>query len=122
MGGLAREPFPGKLFARIRSRAVRAESSAAPLYPDPRGEPDLRREIAAYLAIARGIECSPSQIVVTGGLGSGPGVALPVLGLEGQKGLMEGPGFPFTRRGVGLARLSLGPIPGHREGVEVEYG
>jgi len=51
----ARETFPAKLFARIRSRAVRAESSAAPLYPDPRGEPDLRREIAAYLAIARGI-------------------------------------------------------------------
>ena len=70
MGVPAQETFPAKLFARIRTRAVRVESSVAPLYPDPRGEPDLRREIAAYLAIARGIECSPSQIVVTGGSGS----------------------------------------------------
>src|SRR5262245_7680825 len=40
MGVPAQETFPAKLFARIRSRAVRAESSAAPSYPDPRGEPD----------------------------------------------------------------------------------
>jgi GntR family transcriptional regulator/MocR family aminotransferase len=122
MGVPAQETFPAKLFARIRSRAVRAESSAAPLYPDPRGEPDLRREIAAYLAIARGIECSPSQIVVTGGFGSGLGLALRVLGLEGRKVWMEDPGFPFTRRGLELARLSLAPIPVDGEGVDVEYG
>jgi len=122
MGVPAQETFPAKLFARIRSRAVRAESSAAPLYPDPRGEPDLRREIAAYLAIARGIECSPSQIVVTGGFGSGLGLALRVLGLEGRKVWMEDPGFPFTRRGLELARLSFAPIPVDGEGVDVEYG
>jgi len=122
IGVPAQETFPAKLFARIRSRAVRAESSAAPLYPDPRGEPDLRREIAAYLAIARGIECSPSQIVVTGGFGSGLGLALRVLGLEGRKVWMEDPGFPFTRRGLELARLSFAPIPVDGEGVDVEYG
>src|SRR6476619_3021175 len=32
MGVPAQETFPAKLFARIRSRAVRAEASAAPLY------------------------------------------------------------------------------------------
>src|SRR5258705_2538644 len=97
MGVPARETFPAKLFARIRSRAVRAESSAAPLYPDPRGEPDLRREIAAYLAIARGIECSPSQIVVTGGFGNGLRVGLSWLGPSGGQGLVGGTGFPFPK-------------------------
>src|SRR5205085_12530217 len=77
---------------------------------------------AAYLAIARGIECSPSQIVVTGGFGSGLGLALRVLGLEGRKVWMENPGFPFTRRGLELARLSLAPIPVDGEGIDVEYG
>src|SRR5262249_57509727 len=65
MGVPAQETFPAKLFARIRSRAVRVESSAAPLYPDPRGEPDLRREIYAFFAIARGIQCSPSPILLS---------------------------------------------------------
>src|SRR3954447_21188457 len=56
MGVPAHEIFPAKLFARIRTRAVRAEMSAPAMYPDPRGELELRREIAAYLALARGIE------------------------------------------------------------------
>src|SRR5439155_5669375 len=50
------------------------------------------------------------------------GLALRVLGLEGRKVWMEDPGFPFTRRGLELARLSFAPIPVDGEGVDVEYG
>ena len=122
MGVPAQEAIPAKLFARIRSSAVRAELSAPAVYPDPRGELELRREIAAYLAIARGIECSPSQIIITGGFSSGLGLALRVLGLEGRKAWVENPGFPFTRRGLELARLSLVPIPVDADGMDVDYG
>jgi GntR family transcriptional regulator/MocR family aminotransferase len=122
MGVPAQATFPAKLFARIRSSAVRAESSAPPVYPNPRGELELRREVAAYLAIARGIECSPSQIVITGGFSSGLGLALRVLGLEGRKAWVENPGFPFTRHGLELARLSLVPIPVDADGIDVDYG
>jgi GntR family transcriptional regulator/MocR family aminotransferase len=122
MGVPAQETFPAKLFARIRARAVRAEASAPPQYPDPRGEPELRREIAAYLALARGVECLPSQIIVTAGYTGGLGLALRVLGLEGRKAWMEDPGFPFTRRGLELARLSLTPVPVDAEGLDVDQG
>jgi GntR family transcriptional regulator/MocR family aminotransferase len=122
MGVPAQSTFPAKLFSRIRSHAVRAESSAPAMYPDPRGELELRREIAAYLAIARGVECSPSQIIVTGGFGSGLGLALRVLGLEGRRAWMEDPGFFFTRRGLELARLSLVPIPVDDGGIDVDHG
>ena len=101
-------------------RSRRIERAA--IYPDPRGELELRREIAAYLAIARGIECSPSQIIITGGFSSGLGLALRVLGLEGRKAWVENPGFPFTRRGLELARLSLAPIPVDADGMDVDYG
>ncbi|OWJ69193.1 PLP-dependent aminotransferase family protein [Inquilinus limosus] len=122
MGVPAQSTFPAKLFARIRSHAVRAESSAPAMYPDPRGELELRREIAAYLAIARGVECSPSQIIVTGGFGGGLGLALRVLGVEGRRAWMEDPGFFFTRRGLELARLSLVPIPVDDDGIDVDDG
>ena len=122
MGVPAQEAIPAKLFARIRSSAVRAELSAPAIYPDPRGELELRREIAAYLAIARGIECSPTQIIITSGFSSGLGLALRVLGLEGRKAWIENPGFPFTRRGLELARLSLAPIPVDADGMDVDYG
>ena len=122
MGVPAQETFPAKLVARIRSSAVRAEMSAPAVYPDARGELELRREIAAYLAIARGIECAPSQIIITGGYSSGLGLALRVLGLERRKVWMENPGFPFTRHGLELAGLSLAPIPVDADGIDVGYG
>ncbi|MEW6644590.1 MAG: PLP-dependent aminotransferase family protein [Pseudomonadota bacterium] len=122
MGVPAEETFPATLLARIRSHAVRAEARAAPIYPDPRGEHELRREIAAYLAVARGIECSPSQIIITGGYSSGLGLALRALGLEGQTAWIEDPGFPFTRRGLELARLSLASIPVDANGIDVDHG
>lgn len=122
MGVPAHESLPAKLFSRVRAHAARAELGAASLYPDPRGEAALRREIAAYLAIARGIQCSPSQILITGGFAGGLGLALRALGLEGRKVWSEEPGFPYTRRGLELAGLSLVPVPVDADGIDVDYG
>ncbi|TKC85946.1 PLP-dependent aminotransferase family protein [Trinickia terrae] len=122
MGVPAQETLPAKLFTKVRSFALRAESSASVVYPDPRGELELRREIAAYLAIARGIMCSPAQILITSGFGGGLGLTLRVLGLEGRKAWVENPGFPFTRHGLELANMSLSPIPVDADGMNVDYG
>jgi GntR family transcriptional regulator / MocR family aminotransferase len=122
MGVPATETFPTTLFARIRAHAVRAEASSPPLYPDPRGEFELRREIAGYLAVARGINCSPSQVIVTGGFAAGLGLALNVLGLGGHTAWVENPGFPWSRKGLELARLSLAPIPVDGDGIDIDHG
>jgi GntR family transcriptional regulator/MocR family aminotransferase len=122
MGVPARETFPATLFARMRAQAVRVETSAPAIYPDPRGELDLRREIAVYLAVARGIECAPSQILITSGFSGGLGLALRVLGLEQRKVWVENPGFPLTRHGLELARLSIAPIPVDADGMDIGYG
>jgi GntR family transcriptional regulator/MocR family aminotransferase len=122
MGIPATETFPATLLARMRAQAVRAETSAAPLYPDPRGEVELRREIAGYLAVARGITCLPSQIIITGGFSAGLGLALGALALHGQKAWIENPGFPWSRKGLELAGLSLAPIPVDAAGIDVDHG
>ncbi len=122
MGVPATETFPATLFARIRANAVRAEASSPPIYPDPRGEIELRREIAGYLAVARGISCSPSQIIITGGFSAGLGLTLSVLGLGGQSVWVENPGFPFARKGLELAHLSIAPIPVDADGIDIDHG
>lgn len=122
MGVPAIETFPATLFARIRAHAVRAEASASPLYPDPRGELVLRREVAGYLAVARGITCLPSEVIITGGFSAGLGLALIVLGLGGQTAWIENPGFPWSRKGLELARLSLAPIPVDSDGIDIDHG
>lgn len=102
MGVPSNETVPAKLFARMRAQAVRAEMSAPAIYPDPRGELDLRREIAAYLALARGIECAPSQIIITSGFSGGLGLALRVLGLEQKRSGWRIQAFPSPVRGSSL--------------------
>ncbi|MGU3422798.1 MocR-like pyridoxine biosynthesis transcription factor PdxR [Methylobacterium sp. D54C] len=122
MGVPGSDTFPSTLFARIRTQAVRAEASAPALYPDPRGELEFRREIAAYLALARGIECSPDQIVVTLGFAGGLGLVLHALRLGGHTAWMEDPGFPFTRHGLAVAGLTCVPIPVDADGIDVDLG
>jgi GntR family transcriptional regulator/MocR family aminotransferase len=122
MGVPAQDSFPDKLISRIRARTVRAEGQAAASYPDPRGELELRRELAAQLAISRGIECTPSQIIVTSGFSGGLGLTLRVLGLDGQTAWVEDPSFPVMRKGLEIARLQLIPVPVDEEGLDVAHG
>jgi GntR family transcriptional regulator / MocR family aminotransferase len=122
MGVPAQDCFPYKLISRIRARVVRAEGHAAATYPDPRGEFELRRELAVQLAIARGIECTPSQIFITSGFSGGLGLTLHVLGLAGRTAWVEDPSFPVTRKGLELARMRLMPVPVDEQGLDVAHG
>lgn len=118
----SRDSLPSKLMNRLRARALLAETSGPPLYPDPRGELALRREIAGYLAVARGLVCSPDQVLVTAGYAAGLGLVLRALGIEGRRAWMEEPGFFFTRQALTLARLDPVPVPVDEEGLDVDAG
>lgn len=93
----ASDCFSRILFARLRVRAARDEVEALASYPDPRGEHELRREIAAHLALSRGIECLPSQIFISGGFTGALAVALRVIQPKGRKAWVENPGFLPSR-------------------------
>jgi GntR family transcriptional regulator/MocR family aminotransferase len=117
------EGIPEKVFARARaSNLLKIGSLSSPLYPDPAGEFELRREIAGYLSIARNLHCSPEQVFIASGYRSGLGLALTVLGLHGKKVWMEEPGFYLTRKGLELAGLSIVPVPVDADGLNVAYG
>lgn len=122
MGVPASDCFPGTLFARIRARAARDEVEAPAAYPDPRGEHELRREIAAHLALSRGIECRPSQIFISAGFTGALGVTLRVIQAEGRKAWVENPGFLPSRRALEISRLATVPVPVDEEGLDVRYG
>ena len=59
MGVPAQDAFPFKLWSRILTRETRRAAAAPVTYPDPRGDPELRKEVAAYLGLARGLRCNP---------------------------------------------------------------
>jgi len=119
MGVPSQDAFPFKLWSRILTRAARQAATAPVSYPDPRGDPELRKEIAAYVGIARGVRCTPSQVFITAGYSGALGLAVRGLQLEGSGAWIEDPSFPMTRTALGLARMTLTAVPVDAEGIDV---
>ncbi|GGO36325.1 PLP-dependent aminotransferase family protein [Deinococcus humi] len=122
MGVPAQDAFPQPLWSRLAIQAAREASTAPVGYPDPRGDAALRGEVAAYLSIARGLQCSPSQVFITAGFAGALGLVTRGLRLEGQTAWVEDPGFPLTRTGLTLAGLTVAAIPVDAEGLDVDAG
>ncbi|MBV9455892.1 MAG: PLP-dependent aminotransferase family protein, partial [Bradyrhizobium sp.] len=123
MGVPAQDAFPFKLWSRVLTRQTRRAAAAPVTYPDPRGDPELRKEIAAYLGLARGIRCSPSQVLITGGFSGALGLAIRGLQLgRMRRAWVEDPGFPLTRTALGLAGMAVTAVPVDAEGLDVAAG
>lgn len=122
MGVPAQDAFPFKLWSRLMARAARMAAAAPVSYPDPRGEAELRREIASYLAIARGMHCRPSQIFITSGYAAAISLITQALALKGTTAWIEDPGFPISRKSLDLAGLVTAPVRVDEEGIVVSEG
>ena len=122
MGVPSQDAFPFKLWSRILTRETRWAAAAPVTYPDPRGDPELRKEVAAYLGLARGIRCSASQVLVTGGFSGALGLAIRGLQLGRMGAWIEDPGFPLTRTALGLAGMAVTAVPVDAEGLDVAAG
>lgn len=122
MGVPSQDAFPFKLWSRVLARAARRAAAAPVAYPDPRGDAQLRKEIAAYVGIARGVRCSPSQVFVTAGFTGALGLAIRALRLEGRNAWVEDPSFPITRTALRLAGMTLTALPVDAEGLDVAAG
>jgi GntR family transcriptional regulator/MocR family aminotransferase len=122
MGVPAQDAFPAKLWSRMRTRAVREDAMAAVSPPDPRGHPELRAQVASYLAIARGIRCHPDQIILTSGYKNGLSLAIITLQMHGRSAWMEEPGFPMARMALKLAGMTAVAVPVDEEGLRVDVG
>ena len=116
--------------SRIETRAWRAAwRRAAALEipadsPPPFGVPRLRAEIADHLRLARGLACSPDDIVVTAGTSEALGLVASVLAQHTADHppalAIEDPGYPsarrlFERRGVRTHAVGV-----DRDGFDVD--
>ncbi|WP_435660588.1 PLP-dependent aminotransferase family protein [Leisingera caerulea] len=91
------EVFPARSWARCVSRVARMDPLSLSHQEDSFGDPELRREIAAYAARWRGIECSADQVLVTSGAREALELTMDFL-VEGEDIALEAPGFIPTQR------------------------
>ncbi|MGA0532605.1 PLP-dependent aminotransferase family protein [Hansschlegelia sp. KR7-227] len=121
MGVPAHDAFPATLWARLHRQAVQATSLRTG-YGDPRGLHELRSAIASHVAVARGIECSPEQVIVTAGFRGGLGIALRAIGAAGKQAWVEDPGYPVARFALEISGVHAVAVPVDKDGIVVERG
>jgi GntR family transcriptional regulator/MocR family aminotransferase len=122
MGLPALDAFPRKIWARLGARCVRATQAADLVHPSVLGSPKLRSEIAAYLQISRGINCSPSQVFVTSGYRPTIELVCQALLKAGDRVWLENPGYPPTRDILAQLNIATVPVPVDREGIVISQG
>lgn len=122
MGLPALDVFPRKIWARLGARCVRAMQPSDMAHPSVYGLPALRAEIAAYLQVSRGINCSPSQIFVTSGYRQTMALIGHALLKAGDRVWLENPGYPPTRELLGHMRIAAVSVPVDREGMVISDG
>ncbi|RAN82627.1 DNA-binding protein [Bacillus sp. SRB_336] len=122
MGLPALDAFPRKIWARLGARCVRAMQPTDMVHPPVYGLPGLRSEIAAYLQVSRGIDCSPSQVFVTSGYRHTMELIAHALLKAGDRVWLEDPGYPPTRELLAHMHMAAVPVPVDRDGMIVSEG
>jgi len=119
LGVPAQDQFPSKAWHGAWRTAIAAESARPQIYPDPRGLLSLRREVAGYLATARGLSCHSSQVFITSGFAGALGIVLCAMNFRGSKAFIENPGFPRTRHALHQAGVETIAAPVDPDGVRL---
>lgn len=98
-------------FPHISERGIQAIRDGQTRYNPPGGLPALREAIAADAGLRRGIEFSPTQVVV--GPGAKPGLFFPTLALiePGDEVIYPDPGFPTYAAMIEVAGGKPVPVP-----------
>jgi GntR family transcriptional regulator / MocR family aminotransferase len=122
MGLPALDAFPRKIWARLGARCVRAMQPSDMVHPAVYGLPALRAQIAAYLQVSRGINCSPFQIFVTSGYRHTIELIAHSLLKAGDRVWLEDPGYPPTRELLAHMHIAAVSVPVDRDGMVVSDG
>ena len=71
------------------------------------------------LGLARGLQCNPSQVLITMDSSRCARPGDPGLELGRIEGLDRGPSFPLARTALGLAGMAVTAVPVDAEGLDV---
>lgn len=122
MGLPALDAFPRKLWTRLLGRTLRQSGLDGLVYPDPQGDLALRRALASYLGVSRGISCTAEQIFICAGYRACLDLICRSLLHDGDRCWFEDPGYFQARRFLEQARAQLIAVPVDADGLDVEAG
>ncbi|EPH45168.1 PLP-dependent aminotransferase family protein [Streptomyces aurantiacus] len=90
-------------------------------YGDPRGTPSLRRAVARWLALNRGIAADPDEVLIVAGTAQALGLLALVLRDEGvARVAIEDPSSLGIRQHLHNSGLQTPPVPVDEQGIRVD--
>ena len=114
--------FPVDTWGRILARRWARTSSRHLAYADPFGYQPLRDAVAEYLRAARGVRCSPEQVLIVSGSQQAIDLSARVLLDPGDTVWLEDPGYHGARGAMAGAGAIVAPIPVDENGLIVSEG
>lgn len=118
----ALDGFPYKLWGRLLRTRWSASAKELIPYGDSAGYYPLRRAIALYLSTARGVRCTPEQVIIVAGSQHALEIVTRSLLAPGDAAWIEDPGFLGARAALISLGVRLVPVPIDHEGLNVSAG
>jgi GntR family transcriptional regulator/MocR family aminotransferase len=113
--------FPFAVWSRLEARRWRHPDHHLG-YGDPAGYAPLRELLCVYLRAARGVNCTPEQIIITSGSQQGLYLLAQLLLAPGDKVWVESPGYQGASAPLFAARAKVCTVPVDAQGMDVAYG
>ncbi len=111
--------FPQDVWRRLIVRSLRTPSLGLLGFTPPEGFAPLREAIAKYLRHARGVDCTPDEVLIVGGSQQALDLAARVLLDPGDRVALEEPHYQGARQIFLAAGAKLIGLPVDAEGLVV---
>jgi GntR family transcriptional regulator/MocR family aminotransferase len=112
--------FPHRTWRRLVARAMRVSEKAEGTYQHAAGRLSLRAAIAQHIGVARGIEASADDIVVTSGTQQALDILARVLLSPGDRIAIEDPGYVPPKLLFRSLGISVVGVPVDHNGIVVD--
>lgn len=109
--------FPLAQWRRALNRVMLHQPQQLLGYGDPLGERTLREALAQHLALARGVRCTPEQIVITEGAQQALTLCVALLSSPGDIGWVEEPGYRGAKAAMRLGDMRIEPVAVDAQGL-----
>jgi GntR family transcriptional regulator/MocR family aminotransferase len=122
MGLPALDAFPHKLWSRLAVRSARKLSMRSLESSGSSGYTPLRRALTSYLAVSRGILCSPQQVIITSGFQGALGLITRAFLQPHDAVWFKDPGNLYRPLSFGDYGPDSVPLPVDDQGLDVAAG
>ncbi len=113
----ALDVFPFRQWQRAVNHAHKIITPSEMNYGPTAGYLPLRKSLASYLAVARGVRCSPEQIFIVNGVQQGLDLICRLLTDPGETIWLEDPGHTGARSAFAAAQLKMKPVSVDQQGL-----